>query len=507
MSEKYVVGVDSGTQSTRAIIFDSKGNKVCKGTAQHPPLISEKQGWHEHEKNDIWNGLCGAAQDAFSQFKGNPADIVGIGVAAQRGTVHFVDKDYNQIHRPVSWMDTRWRMNYDSLGKMPDTVEDPVYRHFYPYYSRANWMKHNNPELYKKIHKYLNASGYLAYRLTGTCRDSCANNLHWPIDMKKWSVSEDDKVFELLGLRRDQIAEMAPPGSLIGKITPEAAKQTGFPEGCAVFTVSGDKQSEVLGAGAVKQGDGYITLGTLCGLNIVSDAYIPSQDVSYINYLSAFPQKYNNETSLTKGFWLVSWFRDNLGGDLANSDASIEASLDKEAEAIPAGSEGLVVLPFWSSPRAIPHAKGLYLGFDDRHTRGHMFRALIEGIVFQLKIGTDKMASAVGIDVEHLYVGGGGSKSDFTIQVIADIFGIPVYRTQEPENCSLGAAVCAAVGSGLYADFTQAIEGMLKKHHIFTPIPEHTRIYQQLREKVIEKLQPCLNEVEKDLGEITKGGK
>jgi sugar (pentulose or hexulose) kinase len=507
MSEKYIIGIDSGTQSTRAIMYDSKGVRIARGAADHPRMLSPHQGWAEHGVNDIWEALRTAVAEMFAHFKGNAADIIGIGISSQRSCCLALDKDGKLLYNPISWLDERWRMNVPSLGQVVNSSPDPLYQLFWPYYSKANWFKFNVPEVYEKAAKYLGVSGYIGYKLTGGFYESISNSMGWPYDVINWKAFDGDVEIESVGMRRDQVAEPVLAGTIIGKITPEAAAATGLPEGCPVSAGAADKQCELLGAGAVKHGQAYITLGTLSGLDIVCSEYKPAPDLSYFTYLSAFPKLYNYESMANRGFLLVSWFRDNLGGGLKaaakEAGISIEALLDREAEAIPAGSEGLVVLPDWSSSAAHPSGKGIYLGFDDRHKRGHMFRSLVEGIITQIKLGTTKMTDYLGLSINELYIGGGGSKSNFTAQVIADIFNVPVYRTKESENCSLGAAMCGAVGAGLYDDLTKAMDGMGKNYDQFLPNKGNHDLYEALSDKVIQKLYPALEPILKDLVELT----
>lgn len=507
MGQKYLLAIDSGTQSTRVSIFNEKGDRLVTGSAQHPLTTSPVQGWHEHGTKDFWDALCIASKEAFAQFDGNKEDIVGASVSSQRICVCIVDEKVEFIHNPVSWMDGRWRMNYASMGAMPEDIEDLSYQFFMPYFSQANWMKYNKPEIYEKAYKYLNVSGFLGAKLTGEYRDSIANNVGWPYNYEKWEGLAQDRYVELMGYRKDQLAEPVAPGTLIGRITAEAAAQTGMPEGCPLYTSAGDKQCELLGAGIVKHGQAYITLGTLSGVDVVSKDYTPSPTFAYSTYLACYPGMYNYEAPLGKGFWLVSWFRENFGLDLkAEADSkgtSIEDLLNKEADAIPAGAQGLVLLPDWSPGGDRPYSKGIFLGFDDRHGRGHMYRALIEGIVMEIKAKSDMMEASLGLPVTELYIGGGGSKSDFCSQTIADVFNVPVYRSHDAENSSLGVAMCAAVGSGVYASFDDSIKGMVSKFDAFKPNAENHELYTKLRKDIIEQLYPRLEDVLKELGELT----
>jgi sugar (pentulose or hexulose) kinase len=508
MSEKYVIGIDSGTQSTRVIMYDSKGKRVAAGSAEHPKLQNPHKGWFEHGKDDIWNGLRSATADMLAHFSGSVNDIAGIGLSSQRACCLAVDQEGELLYNPISWLDERWHMNIPCLGKIETDIADPLYQGFWPYYSKALWFKFNEKDVYDKAAKYLSVSAYLANKLTGNASlDTISNAFGWPWDVINWTSYQGDAEIELVGMRRDQIAVPVPAGTLIGKLNAGAAKVLGLPEGCPVAIGTGDKQSELLGVGAIKHGQAYITLGTLAGLDLVCSDYKPALDFAYYTYLGAIPKLYNFESSVNKGFWLISWFRDNFGDGLKEearaAGVSVEAMLDREAETIPAGSEGLVVLPDWWTPAARPNGKGMFIGFDDRHKRGHMYRALVEGLMTQIKIGADRMSERLGMTIDEIYIGGGGSKSNFIAQVIADMFNVPVYRTRESENCSLGAALCGAVGAGIYPDLPSAAAGMASGTDRFSPNKESHELYKALSENVIQKLYPALEEVLKNLIELT----
>jgi sugar (pentulose or hexulose) kinase len=507
MSEKYLIGIDSGTQSTRAALFDTQGNRIAIGQAEYPKMLSPQRGWQEYTKNDIGDGMKKAITAMLAGFKGNAGDIAAVGLTSQRCVFIALDKSGQMLYNPISWMDQRWQMNVPAMGKIETTVQDFLYQVFLPYYSKANWFKHYAPEVYEKADKYLGVSGYLGYKLTGNFCKSLSNSYGWPYDPVNWSAYKGDDEIKLLGMRRDQIPEPVLSGTAIGTITPAAAAEFGLPQGIPVVMGPADKQAELLGAGAIKNKQAYVTMGTLTGLDIVSDEYKPAPDFSYNIYLSACPKLYNYEAPVNKGFWLISWFRDNLAGGLLeeakNKNVSIESLLDKAIASIPPGSEGLVVLPDWAPEVKRPNSKGLFLGFDERHTRSHMFRALLEGIMIQIKLGSNNICQSLDMAINELSIGGGGSKSNTASQVIADIFNVPVYRVKESENCSLGAAMCAAVGSGIYASLPQSVEKMVKKYDEFRPDAKSHDFYAALSEKVIQKLYPAMADVLKELAELT----
>ncbi len=500
---KYLVGTDSGTQSSRVIIFDTEGNIVAKGSAKHPDLILERQGWSEHGEEDCWKGFCEAAKDALNKFKGNPKDIIGIGFSSQRGVTYCLDKDGNQLQRPISWMDQRMAYGIEKMDR-----EIPPFWQFLRYYSKANWTKVNRPEIFDKTDKWLTNGGYLGYKLTGEFVDTIANqNGGFPVDKTKFALHDEDWAYECVGTRRDQLPKMFLPGEVMGYVSAQSAAESGLPQGCPVIACAGDKQGEVLGAGCIENGQCYITFGTCTSLDIVAPVDRPSPDLSYLVYMACRPHQYNYEASLSKGYWLISWLRDNMGMDLATEakarGVSIEELLNWEAADVPAGSEGLIIIPDWWVPRCRPNGKGMIFGFDDRHKRKHIFRAMIEGISQQLKINTDIMCSQIDGKVTEIRAGGGGSLSPITMQSTADIFGVPVRRTHTSETCALGAAISAAVGSGVYSTYEDAVAHMVSEGEVFHPIPENVKLYRELREKVHMKAYSAMKPIFDDLVELT----
>ena len=505
MAEKYFIGVDDGTQSVRVVIYDSKGAKLCYSSEPHKPIVTPQVGWAEHEMDDLWDSLCRASNKLMEKFEGDPAQIAGIGLSSQRATVAAVDKEGKMLCNPISWLDTRFFSNFATLTPptRPDTTIGEVFTRFT---SKFNWHKLNAPELYEKVYKYMNFGAYFGHQLTGEdYMDSVANSLGWPYDPNTFSVAREE-ICEEAGLTQDMMPKIVPSCTLMGKVTEEAAKLSGFPVGCPVFTCAGDKQCELIGADVLSKGEAYATLGTLCGLDVVADKFTWPQDNSYMSFFSPVTGLFNSEVSVTKGFWIVSWFRDNLGIDLkrdgAEKGCSAEELLGEAAAKIPAGSEGLVVLPDWHSPLNRPGSKGAFIGFDARHTRAHMYRALLEAIALDVKRSYDNMAGQIGCEIKSLRIGGGGSKSALVAQIFADVFGVPVTRTSEFETCSLGAAMCAAVGSGTYTDLHDAAAHMVEVKDSFNPIPENQAVYKKINDTVLDKLYPSLSEVYAALAQL-----
>lgn len=309
-----------------------------------------------------------------------------------------------------------------------------------------------------------------------------------------------------MAITRSQLATFRNPGEIIGTITNKAAKETGLPVGCPVVAGAGDKQCEILGSGTLNKGQAYITMGTMTGLNLVDDQYIADEYkvTKHRTYTAAVPGFWNAEAVSPRGFWLISWFRDNFAKNLNkdNPKKTIEQLLDEEAIHISPGAEGLITIPDWKSTWDKPYAKGIFMGFDMRHGRAHMFRSLLEGIMMQLKIGTDDMCHSTNREIKELRVGGGGSKSYVAVQAIADIFNLSVKKSEEPETCSLGAAICAAVGAGCFPDFYAAAKAMGQNHTEFLPSTENHKLYQELMEEIVNPYYKINEQLLKKLQQI-----
>ena len=316
----------------------------------------------------------------------------------------------------------------------------------------------------------------------------------------------DSQILKSIGLNEKHFGRFVYPGEIIGTITNKAAKETGLPVGCPVVAGAGDKQCEILGSGTLNKGQAYITMGTMTGLNLVDDQYIADEYkvTKHRTYTAAVPGFWNAEAVSPRGFWLISWFRDNFAKNLNkdNPKKTIEQLLDEEAIHISPGAEGLITIPDWKSTWDKPYAKGIFMGFDMRHGRAHMFRSLLEGIMMQLKIGTDDMCHSTNREIKELRVGGGGSKSYVAVQAIADIFNLSVKKSEEPETWSLGAAICAAVGAGCFPDFYAAAKAMGQNHTEFLPSTENHKLYQELMEEIVNPYYKINEQLLKKLQQI-----
>ena len=218
---------------------------------------------------------------------------------------------------------------------------------------------------------------------------------------------------------------------------------------------------------------------------------------SFFTNLSCIPYRYLYESSgIRGGMWHISWFKSIIGDELERrareSGQIVEELLEAEAAQVPAGSDGLLTVPDWLAPATQLHKKGVMIGFDQRHTRGHMYRSIMEAIAMRMKNNLDGMIRDIGTVPDKLIVCGGGSNSPLFMQIVADVFGIRTVRNKINGAAALGAAICVAVATGTYADFAQAVGAMVHQQDEYTPDPENHRVYTTINEGAYRELATML---------------
>jgi sugar (pentulose or hexulose) kinase len=513
-SKDLLLAIDNGTQSLKAMAFDADGNMTAIVKIPFEPYYSLKPGWAEQDPALYWNTLCHACRGLWEEKKIDKDRIAGVCVTTQRGTVINVDKTGAPLRPAILWLDQRktegmppirglWGLLFKVVGAAG------IVAHFQRE-AEANWIRANQPEIWGKTHKYLLLSGYLNYKLTGEFNDSASSQVGYiPFDYKKqeWSSKSDWK-WKGIGVRRDMLPELSPPGSILGYVTDFASKETGIPKGLPVIAGAADKACEVIGSGSLSPDTGCISYGTTATINITHEKYV--EPVFLMPpYPSSVPGRYSLEVQIFRGYWMVSWFKNEFGHEEKAKAEQLgldaEHLFDKLIDPIPPGCSGLMLQPYWTPGIAFPgpEAKGSIIGFGDIHTRAHVYRAILEGLAYALREGKERIEKRTKIPITQLRVSGGGSQSTNAMQVTADIFNLPTSRPHLYETSGLGAAINAAVGLKWYPDYGKAIKGMTREGDHFDPIAENHRLYDQLYRDVYLKMYDRMKPLYQSIREIT----
>ena len=513
-NKDLILSVDNGTQSLRAMVFDSNGQLIAKKREVFKPYFSEHPGWAEQDPDVFWKALCQACQWLWHRGKIDRERIAGVAITTQRGTIVNVDREGKPLRPAILWLDQRktydfpriggpWAMLFRLMG-VSDTVA------YFQREAEANWIRANQPDIWEKTHKYLLLSGYLTYRLTGEFTDSVGCQVGFiPFDYKKlcW-VPDWDWRWKGIPVEPKMLPKLLPPGKTLGRITLEASEETGIPPGLRLIAAAADKACEVIGSGTLHPSVGCLSYGTTATINVTHKKYITA--IPFIpSYPSAVPDYHTIEVQIFRGYWMVSWFKEEFGyhecrkAEMLGVEA--EELFDRLVENVPPGSMGLLLQPYWGPGVRLPgpEAKGSIIGFGDVHTKAHVYRSILEGLAYALREGRERIEKRTRIPITSLRVSGGGSRSRNAMQVTADIFGLPTSRPHVYETSGLGAAIDAAFGLGFHSDFKAAVRAMTRVGEVFEPNMETHKLYDALYHDVYKKMYKALRPFYQRIREIT----
>lgn len=501
---KTVLSLDCGTQSLRAMLFDEKGNLLSKVKECFEPYFSPEEGYCEQRPELYWEKLCAATNKLKEQCADIWDTIIGVTVTTMRDVGICVDKDIKPLRPCILWMDRRKakcekKLPFKSrlffkISGMDDVIKKNRVD------CKSNWIKENEPEIWQKTEKFLQLSTYLIYKLSGNVKDSVASMIgHIPFNYKakKW-MPKNHFQYPVFDIEPEKLFDIVEPGTELGKISAEASRESGIKEGLPLIASGSDKGCETLGVGAISPETASISFGTGATIQITTPKYV--EPITFLPaYPAVYPGRYNPEIMVPRGYWMLTWFiKEFLGKDPC---ACYEKTLDKQLDTVPPCCEGLFVVPLWGAALNRPEGKGAMVGFSESHTAIHVYRAIIEGINFELYKGMLSLEKKSGTKIQKIMVSGGGSQSDEVCQMTANLFGRPVVRVQTYETSGLGAAMCAFAGLGVYKDCDEAVKNMVRETDKFIPDPKAHKIYSDFYNKVYKKsykrLQPTLFSIKK----------
>ncbi len=500
--QDYLLSIDNGTQSIRAIVFDKTGREIAKSAVPITPYYSKENGWAEQEPSYFWEYVCKATNELWKVIDFPKSHIKAVSMTTQRATVVCLDNQNKPLRSAISWLDSR---KVDTKPKL-NLIEAALLKvlgakkfvDMFHQNAEANWISQNQSDLWKSVKKFILLSCYQNFKLTGLFKDSVASTVGYlPFDFRKQEWA-DKKSFQwkIMPINQDMLPELVEAGEKIGVVSNKASLETGIPEGTPVIASGSDKACEVLGTGCIDEKMANFSYGSLATVNVSSNKY---QEALRFHpaYPGVIPGTYNIEMMLQRGFWMISWFKREFGDierQLAKTkNTSPETLLNQLLESVPAGSDGLMLQPYWSPSNGDgDETRGAIIGFNELHTRAHIYRAMIEGIVYAMRECKEIIEKRTGNKFAKIVISGGGSQSNEIMQISADILGTPVYRSSIFEASSLGAAIASAVGIGIYPNFKVAVSKMVRVGQIFEPNDSNKKLYDQLYNTVFKGMYSSL---------------
>lgn len=475
--DALLLSVDCSTTSAKAVVWNARGEAISEGRS---PLDLSVPAVGQGEQDPVqWKqatevAISGALRDIDSSL------IRALCFTHQREGFVCLDEAGDAIRPAMLWLDTRAKEEVRKHGssevhRMTGKPPNPT-----PAYYKLLWLQSNEPKTLERTSMVTDVHGYLVWAFTGQFVTSVASaDPLGLIDLATGDYS--DNLLSDCGLLRSQLPVLRNPGEVIGHVTDDMATRLGLPPNLAVVAGAGDGQCAGLGAGIVESGSAYLNLGTGIISGSVSNDYIPS--LAYRAMAGCVPGTVNYELFIGAGTFMVTWFLETISQNeyhLDDGGLSAEEYWQTQAEAIPLGSEGLTVVPYWMgalTPYWDETARGILVGFTPTHSPSHIYRAILEGIACELRLCIEQATPSLPKPLDEFVVMGGGATSDLWCQMIADIVGIPLVISGEQEATSLGAAMLAAVGAGMFATVAEAGKSMSSRGRRFEPQLEVSETY------------------------------
>jgi xylulokinase len=490
--DRLVIGIDSSTQSTKAVAWDRSGCLVAMGSAPIP-MDNPCRDHFVQDPSDWWQSCCAALRSCLDQV--DRSLVEAIAIAHQRETVAFLNERAESIYPAIVWLDERSRSNVVSLsesigigtihritGRYPDLT---------PTIYKFDWMRRNEPEIFARTACFADVQCYLGHRLTGgpfrTSWLSADSFGIYDIVERQWSPL----LLDATELSSDRLPDTVPPGTLLGTVKSEAARETGLSEGLPIFAAGGDGAYAGLGTDCTRRDRAYVNLGTA----VVSGAWSPEYryDRAWRTLLAAQGDGYVFEGVLRTGAFLVNWFVDQFVPE-GRKDARVFDRLEAAAREIPIGCDGLMIQPYWSGvmdPYWDVSARGVTFGQSGSHKPAHFYRSILEGITLDQVMRTKAMEVASGQDIDHYIAIGGGAKSPLWRQMLADASGKRVLISDTVEASALGAGMTAAFGAGWFSSIAEAAHEMSGDTQVIEPEARAGELYGVLQEIYEDLYDAC----------------
>ena len=480
MTRDLVVGVDCSTTAAKAVVWSVDGRPVSSARITYE-LSQPNPGWGEQNAEDWWSAFSGAVRRAVQTVDANR--VAALCLTHQRESFVCLDAQGQPIRPAMLWLDGRATHEVETHGtadvhRITGKPPNPT-----PGWYKLLWLKAHEPETMSRVGKVVDLQGFIVHRLTGDWVTSVASAD--PLGLVDLSTGDyDDDLLAACGLDRSHMAQLVEPGVTIGTILDDVASELGLRHGTLVVAGAGDGQAAQLGTGITGPGAAFLNLGSGIVSGTVSDTY--SYGREYRTLSAATPGKYSLETFMGGGTFNLSWFVERFSAvdpRALGLDVSAESILETAAAQLPPGSEGLMVLPYWTgalTPYWDHDARGVILGLTGAHGKSHVYRALLEGIAFEQRFLTEGLVSVLDDPVERIVVLGGGSRSPVWCQIFADVMRRPVEVVREPESTCLGAGMLAAVAAGLHPSIAVAAEEMSGVSRRHEPQPEASQAYDRL---------------------------
>lgn len=499
--QHYFMGIDTGTNSSKGVLINQNCEIIATHSTEHA-MTNPRPGYYEHDaEKDWWGDFCIISKALIEKSKVNPKEILAVGISALGADCLPVDENCNPLRQAILYgIDSRAVEEIKQLTEMYGEVQIKKW-YGRPLCSsdvmpKILWIKNNEPEVYKKTHKFITASTYITAKLTG----------HYVVD-RFLGLASFNPLYHKNGrpnpelcapiCRPEQLAEIFEANDIAGNVTEKAASETGLAVGTPVITGTDDSGAEAISVGVVSAGKMMIQFGSSIYMILGTKELVDDDRLWRENFI--VPNLCDISAGTNTAGSLTKWYRDHLFPDALEQESSggedAYQTMMKWVEAIPIGSDGLITLPYFAGERTPindPFASGCILGLTLAHTRAHLYRSALEGIAYSIQQQLKMMEEHDNVKIEQIYIVGGGVKNDVWMQIVSDVLGRELHAPLITIGACFGDALMAATGIKYksFEDFS-ALSDHIKPDKTYTPNPENHQKYQKYQ-VIYERMYPQL---------------
>ena len=470
MAGKLLLGMDIGTSGSKAVLIDEDGAVLASATGDYP-MYTPRPLWAEQDPRDWWTATVSAIRQVLQTSGAKSEDVAGVGLTGQMHGLVLLDEAGEVLRPCIMWNDQRTGPQCDEithrlgLPRLLELIANPVLPGFTA--PKIVWVRENEPEVYSRAAHVLLPKDYVRYRLTGeyaTEVSDASGTALLDVRNRRWS----NEMLSALDIPPAWLPECYESTVPSANISRQAAEEMGLRVGTPVVGGGGDQAAGGVGSGIVRQGVISVTLGTSGVVFAATEKFLLEPEGRLHAFCHAVPGRWHLMGVMLSAAGSLRWLRDAIAGEeLARSAAEgsdVYDLLCEEAGMAPAGSEGLVFLPYLSgerTPYPDPDARGVFFGLTLRHGKAHMVRSVLEGVAYGLRDSLELMRD-MGVEIAQVRASGGGARSSLWRQILADVFDSEIVLTNVTEGAAYGAALIAGAGTGIYRDVDEACERTIR---------------------------------------------
>ncbi len=486
-NQQYFIGIDVSTTASKALVIDHQGNVVASHSAPHN-LSTPRPLWSEQDPEEWWQATAASIRAVLQKV---PADqVAAIGLTGQMHGLTLLDDQNKPLRPAILWNDQRSAQQCAEMTEMvgADRLHDLIGTVLLPGFTapKIKWVRDNEPDVYARIKHILLPKDYVRFRLTGGYATDVADGSGMSlmdIRTRSWS----DELLKIFDIPKVWLPDLCESPEITGSVTRQAAQETGLKEGIPVVGGAGDQPAQAIGSGILAQGQASLTVGTSGVAFAASRSYQPDPQGRLHHFCHAVPGSWFYMGVMLSAAGSMRWLHDTM------APSSSYDELSQAAAGVPAGSRGLLFLPYLSgerNPHPDPLARGAFVGLTLRHGLPEMVRAVMEGVAFGMR-GNLELLGAQGVRPESAVVSGGAANSAVWTQIIADTVGIPLYTVNSTEGAAFGAALLGAVGVGAWPDLESACRTAIRE--VDRVMPKDTASYNRLY-PIFQNVYPALKD-------------